>query len=70
MTPHLAEFTFLGIGVEPAVFALLFAVVPTEIARRILIRLRVSTKVWNWPLFVLAIYVLTVSGMILALKPL
>ena len=70
MMPHLAELSVLGVGVQPAVFMLVLAVIPTEIIRRVLIRLRVSVMVWNWPLVVLAIYVLTVSGLILALKPL
>lgn len=70
MTLHLAELSVLGIAVEPAVPMLILAVVPTEIARRILVRLQVRAVVWNWPLLVFAIYVLTVSGLILALKPL
>lgn len=70
MIPHLSELSFMGIGVEPAVVALLLAIIPTDIARRILIRLRVNMQLWNWPLFVLAIYVLVVSGLILALRPL
>lgn len=70
MILHLAEFSFLGIAVEPAVPMLILAVIPTEIARRLLIRLRVSGVVWNWPLMVFSIYVLIVSGLILALRPL
>ena len=70
MTFHLVEFSFLGIAVEPAVPILVLAIIPTEIVRRILIRLRITGVVWNWPLLVLAIYVLIVSGLILALKPL
>lgn len=70
MSLHLTEFSFLGIAFEPAVPMLIFAVLPTEIIRRILIRLRVSGVVWNWPLMVFAIYVLIVSGLILALQPL
>lgn len=70
MTWHLAEFSFLGIAVEPAVPILALAIIPTEIIRRILVRLRITGVIWNWPLLVLAIYVLIVSGLILALKPL
>lgn len=70
MTPHLTEFSFLGIAVEPAVPMLILAMIPAEIARRILIRLRITGVIWNWPLMVLAIYVLIVSGLILVLKPL
>lgn len=70
MTLHLAEFSFLGIAVEPAVPMLILAVIPTEIIRRLLLRLRVVGAVWNWPLLLLAIYVLIVSGLILALRPL
>ena len=70
MILHLAEFSFLGIAVEPAVPMLLLAIIPTEIVRRLLIRLRVSGMVWNWPLLVFAIYILIVSGLILALQPL
>lgn len=70
MSLHLAEFSFLGIGIEPAVPMLLLAIIPTEIARRVLVRLRVSGVVWNWPLLVLSIYTLIVSGLILSLRPL
>lgn len=67
---HLAEFSFLGVAIEPAVPLLVLAIIPTEIIRRILIRLRITGAVWNWPLLVLAVYALIVSGLILALKPL
>lgn len=70
MAFYLAEFSFFGIAVVPAVPMLLLAVIPTEIARRILIRLRITGAVWNWPLLVLAVYALIVSGLILTLKPL
>ena len=70
MTWHLAEFSFLGIAVEPAVPLLILAVIPTEIVRRLLLRLKVRGMVWNWPLLLLAVYVLIVSGLILALRPL
>lgn len=70
MIPHLTEFSILGIAVEPAVPLLILAVIPTEIARRGLVRLRLHGMVWNWPLMVFAIYVAIVSLMILALKPL
>lgn len=70
MSLHLAEFSFLGIAIEPAVPILMLAIIPTEIIRRILIRLRITGMIWNWPLLVLAVYVLIVSGLILALKPL
>lgn len=70
MTLHLADLSILGVAVEPAVPMLILAVIPTEIARRILVRLQVRAVVWNWPLLVFAIYVLTVSGLVLALKPL
>lgn len=70
MPLHLAEISLLGIAVEPVVPMLILAIIPTEIARRILVRLRVGGVVWNWPLMVFAIYVLIVSVLVLSLRPL
>lgn len=70
MSLHLADLSFLGIAVEPAVPMLILAVIPTEIIRRLLLRLRVAGVVWNWPLLLLAVYVIIVSGLVLSLRPL
>jgi hypothetical protein len=70
MMPMLAEMSMFGIDIEPAVPMLLLAVVLTDIIRRGLTRLRIDRLVWNWPLFMLSIYVCTAAGLILGMRQL
>ncbi|OYV56895.1 MAG: hypothetical protein B7Z76_03870 [Acidiphilium sp. 20-67-58] len=70
MMPALAEMSMFGIGIEPAVPMLLLAVLLTDILRRGLTRLRIDRAVWNWPLFMLSIYVCTVASLILGMRQL
>lgn len=70
MIPRLAEMSIFGIAVEPAVPMLLLAVLFTELLRRLLTRLRLDRAVWNWPLFLLSLYVTIAGGLILGMKPL
>lgn len=68
--PTLSEMSLFGIGIEPAVPMLLLAVAVTDIVRRCLTRLRIDRAVWNWPLFMLSIYVCIAAGLVLAMEPL
>jgi hypothetical protein len=70
MMPMLAEMSMFGIDIEPAVPMLLLAVVLTDIIRRGLTRLRIDRLAWNWPLFMLSIYVCTAAGLILGMRQL
>lgn len=70
MMPVLAEKSIFGICIEPAVPMLLLAVVLTDIIRRGLTRLRIDRAVWNWPLFMLSIYVCSAAGLILGMRQL
>ncbi len=70
MIPVLAEMSMFGIGIEPAVPMLLLAVLLTDILRRGLTRLRIDRAVWNWPLFMLSIYVCTAAALILGMRQL
>jgi hypothetical protein len=70
MMPVLAEMSVFGIGIEPAVPMLLLAVVLTDIIRRGLTRLQIDRAVWNWPLFMLSVYVCTAAGLILGMRQL
>lgn len=65
--PPLADFTVFGIAVEPAVPMLLLAVLVTDLLRRLLTRAGLDRAVWNWPLFMLALYVCIAGGLILAM---
>jgi hypothetical protein len=68
--PSLAGISILGIAIEPAVPILLLAVALTDLARRGLARARLDRAVWNWPLFMLSLYVLIAGGLILGMRPL
>lgn len=70
MSFYLTEVSFLGVTIQPAVPILVLSIIPAEIIRRVLIRLKISGMIWNWPLMLIAIYALIVSGLILALQPL
>lgn len=68
--PGLAGMSIFGIAIEPAVPILLLAVVLTDLVRRVLTRARLDRVVWNWPLFMLSLYVLMAGGLILGMQPL
>lgn len=70
MMPTLSEMSLFGIGIEPAVPMLILAVVFTDICRRFLTRLRIDRMVWNWPLFMLSVYVCIAAGLVLGMKSL
>lgn len=70
MIPRLAEMSVFGIAVEPAVPMLLLAVLFTDLVRRLLTRARLDRAVWNWPLFLLSLYVTIAGGLILGMRPL
>ncbi|MCF3945095.1 DUF1656 domain-containing protein [Acidiphilium sp. AL] len=65
--PHLAEFSIFGIGIEPAVPMLLLAVAIADVLRRVLTRLGFDRMVWNWPLFMFAVFGCIAGGLILAM---
>lgn len=67
MIPHLAELSVFGIYVEPALPALLAAILITDLLRRAFRRAGIDRKVWNWPLFMFAIYTCISAGIILAM---
>ncbi|HEX7390736.1 MAG TPA: DUF1656 domain-containing protein [Acidiphilium sp.] len=65
--PPLAEFSIFGVGVQPAVPMLLLAVAVTDVLRRVLARFGVDRMVWNWPLFMFAVFGCIAGGLILAM---
>lgn len=65
--PSLAEFSLFGIYIQPAVPLLLVAIAIADVLRRVLRRLGVAGYVWNWPLFMFAIYAGISAVLILAL---
>lgn len=68
--PPLAEMSLFGITIEPAVPMLLFAVVTADLVRRMLTRIGIDRFVWNWPLFMLSLYVCIAGGLILGMPSL
>jgi hypothetical protein len=65
--PPLAELSVFGIYIEPALPALLAALAITDLLRRAFHRAGINRKVWNWPLFMFALYTCLAAAIILVM---